>query len=346
MDSVLIVGNFLSATDSTRSVGEELTLRLRTQGWSVLSCSSKKIRIARLFDMLWTTISKVNSYSIAIVEVYSGNAFYWAECVSFLLKLLRKTYVLVLHGGGLPEFALHNPGRIANLLRSANAVVTPSKWIASSMVWWRPDIRVIPNAIELACYPFRLRETAVPYLCWLRAFHDIYAPWITVEVLDALRNDFPDIKLDMIGPDKKDGSFEKTLSLIHQNGVENNVHIVGGVPKADVPNWLEKADIFLNTTRYESFGVAVLEAAACGLPIVSTGVGELPYLWQNENNALLVPLDDSKAMAKAVRRILTEPGLAERLSSNARKKAEQYDWSLILPEWISTLDSLISRPNE
>jgi glycosyltransferase involved in cell wall biosynthesis len=76
-----------------------------------------------------------------------------------------------------------------------------------------------------------------------------------------------------------------------------------------------------------------MEAAACGLCIVSTNVGELPLLWQDGHDALLVQPDDSTAMAAAVRRILREPGLAERLSRNARAKAEQFDWAVILPQW-------------
>jgi glycosyltransferase involved in cell wall biosynthesis len=76
-----------------------------------------------------------------------------------------------------------------------------------------------------------------------------------------------------------------------------------------------------------------LEAAASGSCIVSTNVGELPYIWEDGKEVLLVVPDDPKAMSAAIRRILTEPGLAEWLSINARKKAEQYDWSVILPQW-------------
>ena len=57
----------------------------------------------------------------------------------------------------------------------------------------------------------------------------------------------------------------------------------------------------------------------------------------------LFPADDHAAMAKAVQRLLTEDGLAERLSSNARRKAEQYDWSNILPKWEKLLTSVAAE---
>jgi glycosyltransferase involved in cell wall biosynthesis len=88
-----------------------------------------------------------------------------------------------------------------------------------------------------------------------------------------------------------------------------------------------------------------MEAAACGLCIVSTNVGELPLLWQDGHDALLVQPADAKAMAGAVRRILTGPGLAERLSRNARFKAEQFDWSVILPLWERVLNNVACSGN-
>jgi len=79
---------------------------------------------------------------------------------------------------------------------------------------------------------------------------------------------------------------------------------------------------------------------ACGLCVVSTDVGGMPYLVENGEQALLVPPNDAAAMAGAVRRVLTEPGLAEKLSRAGRARAEEFDWSRVLPEWQKLLGSL------
>jgi glycosyltransferase involved in cell wall biosynthesis len=62
-------------------------------------------------------------------------------------------------------------------------------------------------------------------------------------------------------------------------------------------------------------------------------VGGIPYLLDHEQDALLVPSDDPKAMAAAVKRLLEDPGLAKKLSEGARRKAEGFDWSAIFPQW-------------
>ena len=72
-------------------------------------------------------------------------------------------------------------------------------------------------------------------------------------------------------------------------------------------------------------------------------VGGIPYLLKNECDALLVSADDELAMANAVRRFLTEDGLAKRLSKNARLKVEQCDWSTILPHWERLFTEIAER---
>ncbi len=331
--SVVMVGNFLSASTSTRGIGEEFCDRLRERSWQVITTSSKPGRMARLADMVYTVIAQRNVYQAAYVEVYSGLSFFWAEVVCFILRQVHKPYMLGLHGGRLPYFARRWPGRVANLLKPAAAVSTPSHWIQDEFSALRPDIGYLPNGIDLARYPFRLRKSPQPVLAWLRAFHSIYQPWTAVAAMRELIKDFPDAYLVMIGPDKKDRSLEHVLHDIDKFHLRENVQVIKGVPKSEVPNWLSFNNIFLNTTRYESFGVSVLEAAACGLGIVTADVGEIPYLWQDGENVLLVPREDPAAIAAAVRRILTEPGLAELLSLNGRAKAEAYDWSSVLPIW-------------
>jgi glycosyltransferase involved in cell wall biosynthesis len=78
---------------------------------------------------------------------------------------------------------------------------------------------------------------------------------------------------------------------------------------------------------------------------VSTNVSGIPYLLEHEKDALLVPPDNAEAMAEAVRRLLKEPGLVNRLSYNALKKVEQFSWTIILPQWESLLICLIKRKN-
>lgn len=341
--SLLVVGNLLGPGRGGTQAAGELAARLAQRGWRVFATSGWRPRPVRLLDMLSTAWRLRDRYELAHVDVFSGRAFLWAEAVTLLLRRLRKPYVLTLHGGGLPEFTRRWPRRVRRLLRPAPAVTAPSRYLLERMAPYRADIRLIPNAIEVSRYRFRLRSAPEPRLTWLRAFHRIYNPELAPSVLRFLLAEFPEAKLAMVGPDKGDGSRKRTADVAARLGVGDRVQLLDGVPKDSVPSVLDEADLFLNTTNVDNTPVSVIEAMACGLCIVSTNVGGIPYLLDHERDALLVPPDDAEAMAAAVRRILTEPGLAARLSENARRKAEQFDWSIVLPQWEQLLLEVAER---
>jgi len=331
--SLLIVGNFLSKSGRTPNVCEDLAGRLRGIGWSVVTTSEETGRTARLLDMLGTVWRKRHHYRLATIDTFSGPAFLWAELVAQALHALAKPCVLILHGGNLPDFARRNPERVTRLLKSAAIVTAPSRYLQESMRQYRGDVRLLPNAIDLALYPSRVRANPAPRMIWLRAFHAVYNPSLALRTLAALVREHPEARLTMAGPDKGDGSLQAFRGATEELRLVDRVDYVGLVQKADVPAWLDRGDIFINTTDFDNTPVSVVEAMACGLCVVSTNVGGIPYLLEHEVDALLVPPNDPGAMAAAVKRVLAEPGLAEKLSRNARRKAEGFDWQVALPQW-------------
>ncbi|MGH9839387.1 MAG: glycosyltransferase family 4 protein [Blastocatellia bacterium] len=341
--TILLIGNLLSATLGVRSVSEDLAARLSAKGWRVLTASEKSTPLARVADMVATAWQRRREYAVANVEVFSGRAFCWAEAVCLLLRLLAKPYILTLHGGNLPAFARRWPRRVRWLLRSAAFVTAPSRYLQEQMAVYRSDLLVLPNPLNLEAYEFRLRTQASPRLVWLRSFHKQYNPTLAPRAVEQLTHEFSEVRLRMIGPDKGDGSAQEVQRLIASLGLSERITRVGAIAKSIVSRHLNEGDIFLNTTNTDNTPVSVLEAMACGLCVVSTNVGGIPYLLEDECDALLVPPEDSQAMAAAVRRILTTPALAETLSRNARGKAEQFDWSVILPKWERLFEDCAKR---
>jgi len=220
------------------------------------------------------------------------------------------------------------------------AVTVPSRYLQEQMKQYRNELLLLPNAVDLRYYDYKVRSKVQPRLIWLRAFNKIYNPSLAPRAIAGLVKDYPDIRLTMVGRDMKDGSFDETREVAAQLGVEGHLEFPGGIVKARVPEWLNRNDIFLNTTNIDNTPVSVIEAMACGLCVVTTDVGGMPYLVDNEKDALLVPPDDAVAMAEAIRRLLSDANLAEQLSRNGNAKAKAFDWSVVLPQWDSLLHSV------
>jgi len=337
---LLFVGNFFTDPGYNPGVSSGLADRLETSGWEVRRTSHKVGRLSRLLDIVFTMLIERNKFKIAVVDVYSGLGFLLVEVIVFVLRILRKRIVLVLRGGNLPAFSSRWPSRVERVLKPADKVVVPSEYLAQVFGYQKGKLHSIPNPIELVDYRFRTRIGMLGKIVWLRAFHQIYNPMLAIQVMRLLLLEFPDITLTMIGPDKGDGSLAEVKQATLNEGLEDKVLIMPGVPKDEVPGWLDKFGIFLNTTNIDNMPVSVLEAMACGLCSVSTDVGGIPYILLDNEDALLVPPNDPDAMTEAVRRILTDSELATRLSKNGRKKAEAYDWGRILPQWEELLTEM------
>jgi glycosyltransferase involved in cell wall biosynthesis len=329
---ILLIGTYLSAGAGNRSVGEGLAEHLAASGFQVALTSRRQTRSLRALDMLVTVWRSRVHYDLAQVDVYSGHAFRWAEWVTSLLRAARKPYILTLHGGNLPEFSRQNQRRVSHLLKSASAVTAPSLYLADAMRAFRSDIRILPNALDLDSYVYRERASLTPTLLWVRAFHRIYDPLLAVRVLSEIAGRWEDAHLTMVGPDK-DGSLELVRAEATKLGLLSRIAFAGAIPKAEVPNWMARGDVFLNTTTIDNAPVSVIEAMAVGLPVVTTNVGGIPYLIENEESGMLVPPNDAKAMASAVFRLLSDHALATTVSRNARAKAETFSWNNIRPKW-------------
>jgi glycosyltransferase involved in cell wall biosynthesis len=278
---------------------------------------------------------------VAHVDVFSGQAFFLAEAACWVLRQRGCPYILTLRGGNLPAFAQKSPGRVGKLLRSAVVVTAPSGYLVDALREYRSDIVLLPNAIDITIYPHRFRPVAAPRLIWVRSFHRIYNPVMAPHVVAELASHFPDIHLTMVGPDK-DGSLAETRAEAEKLGVSSHIEFIAGVPKAEVPGYLDRGDVFLNTTNIDNMPVTVAEAMACGLCVVSTDAGGVPYLVKDGVNGMLVPARDPKRMAAAIARVLSEPQLASTISAGARHQAEQFDWSNVLPQW----QNLFARTRE
>jgi glycosyltransferase involved in cell wall biosynthesis len=110
-------------------------------------------------------------------------------------------------------------------------------------------------------------------------------------------------------------------------GIAERVQFLGALSHEQMPAFMWGLDLFVNPSRAESFGVAALEAAASGLPVVATRVGGLPEVVVHEETGLLVPPEDPAALATALAELIRDPERRRAMGAAARARAVAcYDW--------------------
>jgi glycosyltransferase involved in cell wall biosynthesis len=135
-----------------------------------------------------------------------------------------------------------------------------------------------------------------------------------------------------------EGPERAALEALAQDvGVAGRVFLPGRVP--DVAAWLRRASVYVQPSRWEGFGLAVLEAMVCGLPVVATRVSSLPELVADGDTGFLVPADDSAALAGATVRALAESTLGQ--AGRERARSEFSVWRMA-DRTAALYDSLLS----
>ena len=103
--------------------------------------------------------------------------------------------------------------------------------------------------------------------------------------------------------------------------------VSGHLPHYRIPDYLNRLHIYVAASRQESFGVAILEASACGLPVVVSRVGGLPEIVEDNITGFLIEKDNVEQFSAALLELVTHPQLRERLGQAGRKLVEEkYSW--------------------
>jgi len=333
---ILYIGNNIKSKTVTVTTIATLSKFLKKEGYHIKVVSSISMQFFRLLSMLWAILKYRNKISYVLIDTYSTRNFYYALLSSQLCRLFKLKYLPILHGGNLPT-RLDNSTKLSRLIfTNSYQNVTPSNYLKTEFKKRGFETVFIPNILEIKDYTFLERKVDSPKLLYVRAFDNIYNPEMAIKVLNALKENYPNALLCMIGP-KKDESLESCKSLAKYFGLEKDIEFIGMLSK---PQWHKKAEeynIFINTTNIDNTPVSVMEAMALGLPVVSTNVGGMPFLIEHRVNGLLVNKNNVDAMVNAIIEICKDTKLAKTLAINARSEVEQFDWEKVKHLWSKIL---------
>jgi glycosyltransferase involved in cell wall biosynthesis len=340
--SLVYIGNFLGSNPGFYSGPNQWIVdTLIKSNYDVKYGSKKFGKIARIIDMLKIILLNRKKADLVLLDTYSSQAFYFALLVSFFCRLFKLKYVVILHGGDLPTRYKNSPKLSILLLKNAQVVIAPSDYLkqkTSEAFGIEPII--IRNPIELNLYHFRQREIIEPVLLWVRSFQEVYNPFMAIQVVEKLKVKYPNVRLYFVGPDKSN-MLPEIKSRINTLKLEKNVVIMG---KMSVIEWLkfsEECNIFINTTHKDNTPVSVLEAMALGLPVVSTRVGGIPYLLNENFDGLCCNDNDFEDMAKKIELLIGDFNLVKNITNRAKFKIDtNYDGEIIFNQWVNLIESI------
>jgi glycogen(starch) synthase len=264
----------------------------------------------------------------------------------------RLPCVVALQGMDVPGFPAPDVVRyhpwirpvVRFVLRHADSIIAISeglKALAEPLVPGTP-IHVIPFGIDRSVfYPAEKPPPGPPLsLLFVGRLVEQKALPVLLEALALIRREGIDVRLAIVGDGPQRAALE---ALALKIGLQGEVDFLGWLDRADVPEFYRRAHIFVLPSYVESFGQVMLEAMACGLPVVTTYPSNMANLVKHEENGLLVPAGDSRALADAVGRLATDAELRLHMSERSNEEAGRYSWEAVAREYVQLFEAVLGR---
>ena len=271
--------------------------------------------------------------------------------------------ILTYHGDWDPDYGSFvrkvgvsiNNRFVSDLLSYANIIISPSKLYAEKSKYLSkyPDkISVIPNGIDLDEFQLNYSQSEcreklnLPLESKIILFFGYLTPYKGPDILlgvfrEVLKN-HPDTILLFAG----NGNMEDELKkLARQWNIQDNVIFAGFIEKKRRSLYYKSADIFClpSTMSTECYPLAILEAIASGVPVVTSDIGGIPDIIENNVNGLLVPPADAEKLEDNLNLLLQNPEIGEKFSENALKGIKKYSWKNIATETLKLYESLLEN---
>ena len=209
------------------------------------------------------------------------------------------------------------------------------------------DIRVVPNFIDCDTHKRRdlpeLRASLAPHgeklIIHVSNFRPVKRVDAVVEVFARVHAQFPGSRLVLVGDGPEFGRVSRLAATL---GIQDHVEFLG--EQDPVVPLLSVSDVFLLPSAQESFGLAALEAMACGVPIVASRVGGLPEVVEDNVSGCLHAPDDLDGMARSIVGLFSDAALHARMASAATAVAHgRYCQTRIVPLYESYYDEVMAN---
>lgn len=282
---------------------------------------------------LWRSLEDTD-----IAHIFSAS--YWSFLVApapalWIARLRGRKAIIHYHSGEARDH-LQRFRSARAILSKADRLVVPSGYLVRVFQEFGLEAQAVPNIVDMSQFSFRERRPLRPHLICTRGFHRYYSLDVVVRAFAEVQKQFPEARLDLVGKGPSEGQIRALVRDLNLSGV----HFTGVASREDIGRFYDQADIFVNASWMDNMPVSILEAFACGTPVVSTAAESIPYLVEHERTGLLSEVGDAQALAGNVMRLLRDPELSARLASNAYDQSQSYRWPVVREQWLDTYRSL------
>ena len=268
-----------------------------------------------------------------VIHIFSASYFSFllaATPAILMARFFGKKTVLNYHSGKA-EGHLRRWRRTAiPMIRMADELVVPSQYLVEVFRRFGLQAHAVANILDLESFRFRERRPLLPHFLSSRNLYPLYNVACVLRAFKIIQQKFPKATLKIAG----DGHERLYLENLARTLKLRNVDFLGLVAPEKMGKLYNEAHILLNSSNIDNLPGSILESFASGMPVVSTCAGGIPYIVAHERTGLLVPRNDSEAMAASAVKLLESQEFAGNIAHNARQVCQSYKWCVVREKWL------------
>ncbi len=295
----------------------------------------RRIKYVRtlLMTLQYSLLLLARVWRYDIVQVFSAS--YYSYMISALpailiAKLYGKKVILNYRSGEAEDHLQNWPLTTKPFMRLADRIVAPSNYLVDVFARFGLKAESIFNIIELERFRFRDRAPLKPKFLCGRLLEPLYNVGNVIRAFHLVQQQYPEASLTIAA----DGWQRGELEQLARDLKLRNTRFLGFVPFEKMPELYDEHDIYLIGNDIDNMPAAATESCACGILLVTTNAGGIPYLVKHEESALIVNCGDYVGLAQNAMRLLEDPELARRLAHNAHARAQQFTWEKVRDQWL------------
>lgn len=204
------------------------------------------------------------------------------------------------------------------------------------------DVTFIPNGVGREFFIVRDYHRKPTKLLFVGGWEWRKGTRYLVEAFSRLGQEWEGITLSLVGTGMEAAAVKRAFPT----HLHSRIHVVPWVAAEDAPNVYANHDIFVFPSMFESMSLAVPEAMASGLPIVTTRACGMQDIIEDGVTGFLVPPRDAETLAKRITELLNDPLLCSRLGQAAQKKAREITWDKISCQTLQLYERLLNGPSK
>jgi glycosyltransferase involved in cell wall biosynthesis len=275
-----------------------------------------------------------------IIHVFSASylSFLLAPTPAiFIGRLFGKKVILNYHSGEAEDHLRCWPRTSVPIMKLADELIVPSPYLIDVFRKFGLQAHAISNVVDQDQFKFRERKPLRPIFLSNRNLYLLYNVACTLRAFARIQQRFPEARLILAGGGRQRPYLESLASELKLQ----NVEFRGLVSPGEMSELYDEADIYLNSSNIDNMPGSIIESFACGLPVVSTNAGGIRCIITHGRTGLLVPKNDSEAMASWAIRLLETPELAESIARNAYEECPAYTWPAVRETWVAAYLHLV-----